>query len=37
MHSLFDPSGTGFISAAQVATAYRNLGLKAAPKVRLPR
>jgi hypothetical protein len=33
MHSLFDPSGTGSISSAQVATAFRNLGLKQAPKV----
>ena len=36
MHALFDPSGTGLITPAQVATAFRNLGLKASPPSSLP-
>ena len=36
MHALFDPSGTGAITPAQVATAFRNLGLKASPPSSLP-
>lgn len=36
MHALFDPSGTGVVTPAQVATAFRNLGLKAAPPQDLP-
>lgn len=31
MHALYDPSGRGSITPAQVATAFRNLGLKAEP------
>lgn len=31
MHSLYDPSGRGVITQAQVATAFRNLGLRGAP------
>ena len=37
MHALFDPSGTGAITATQVATAFRNLGLKAVPPSNLPK
>lgn len=33
MHSLFDPSGTGAISPAQISTAFQNLGLKQKPKL----
>lgn len=31
MHALYDPSGRGTITRAQVNNAFRNLGLKPAP------
>ena len=31
MHSLYDPSSRGYISTAQVASAFKNLGLKTTP------
>lgn len=33
MHSLYDPSSKGHISRAQVAAAFKNLGLQGAPQL----